>query len=58
MSRLRRSSAAAPIGAVGTPRSASGISATMISALKMTADRIALCGVCEPHDVQRVRAAG
>ena len=30
-----------------TPRSASGISATMISALKMIADRIALCGVVD-----------
>ena len=30
------------------PCSASGISAMMISALKMTADRIALCGVASP----------
>ena len=29
-----------------TPRSASGTSAMMISALKITADRIALCGEC------------
>ncbi len=41
-----------------TPRSASGMSATMISALKMTADRIALCGVAEAHDVERARAPG
>ena len=31
-------------GRYATPRSASGISAMMISALKMIADRIALCG--------------
>ena len=35
----------APIGRYATPFSASGISAMMISALKMIADRIALCGV-------------
>ena len=35
------------------PRSASGTSATMISALKITADRMADCGVLQPHDVQR-----
>ena len=35
-----------------TPRKASGISATMISALKMTALRIALCGEPKPHDVE------
>ena len=40
-SRLRRSIVAALSARNFTPRSASGISATMISALKMTADRIA-----------------
>ena len=40
-SRLRRSTAAAPSARNLTPRSASGISATMIRALKMTAERIA-----------------
>jgi hypothetical protein len=35
---------AAPIGAVGTPLSASGIRNTMISALKITADRMAELG--------------
>ena len=34
-----------PIGRYLTPFSASGMSAIMISALKMIADRIALCGV-------------
>jgi len=34
------------LGRYRTPRNASGISATMISALKMTADRIADCGEC------------
>ena len=37
--------AAAPSGRYSTPRSASGTSAMMTSALKMTAERIALCGV-------------
>ena len=45
-------------GAVAHARSASGISATMISALKITADRIALRGRRQPHDVERVRAPG
>ena len=40
--RLSRSTAAAPTARYRTPFSASGISATMISALKITADRIAL----------------
>src|SRR5262245_25576965 len=47
ISRLRRSSGPAPIARKATPFSASGISATMISALKMMADRIALCGVAK-----------
>src|SRR5271167_4961979 len=42
---LRRITAA-PNGWYFTPRNASGISATMISALKITALRIALCGEC------------
>ncbi len=37
---------AAPVGRYCTPRNASGISAMMISALKMIADRIALSGLC------------
>src|SRR2546430_12196331 len=45
MSKFRRSSAAAPAGRYLTPRSAKGISAMMISALKTTAERIADCGV-------------
>ena len=45
MSRLRRSIAAAEAARNFTPRSASGISATMMSALKMTAERIADCGL-------------
>src|SRR4029077_823119 len=44
----RRNSAPAPSGRYFTPRSASGMSRTMISALKMTADRIALDGVASP----------
>src|SRR5215831_16856805 len=44
MSRFRRSSAVAPIARYLTPLRASGTSAGMISALKMTADRIALFG--------------
>ncbi len=39
-------------GAVGHPLSESGISAMMISALKMMAERMALCGVAKPHDVE------
>ena len=42
MSRLRDSSAPAPTALYFTPLSDSGISATMISALKMIADRMAL----------------
>src|ERR1700681_4938114 len=45
MSKLRRNSAAAPIARYLIPFNASGIKAMMISALKMTADRIADCGV-------------
>jgi hypothetical protein len=37
--------AAAPIGRNLTPCSAKGMSAMMIKALKITADRMALCGV-------------
>ena len=44
MSRLRRSSAVAPIARYLTPLSASGTSAGMISALKMIAEMIALFG--------------
>src|SRR5664280_741184 len=44
MSMLRRNTAAAPAARNLTPRSARGINATMIRALKMTADRMALCG--------------
>ena len=45
--------AAAPSGRYVTPRSASGISRMMMRALKMTADRMALVGRRQPHDVQR-----
>ena len=41
-----------------TPRSASGISATMMSALKMTAERIADLRAVEVHDVEACRAPG
>src|SRR5436190_1921897 len=47
MSRLRRSSASALIGRYFTPRSAKGTSATMTTALKITADRIADAGLRE-----------
>src|SRR5262245_30213721 len=40
----RRRSAAAPSGRYRTPRSARGMRATMMSALKITAERIALSG--------------
>src|SRR5215472_1636061 len=43
--RLRRSSASALMGLYLTPRRASGISTIMISALKITADKTADCGV-------------
>ena len=56
MSRLRRSIWRAATGRYFTPRSDSGISATMISALKMTADRIAELGARQAHDVERVQA--
>src|SRR4029078_6681853 len=45
ISMLRRRSASALMARYDTPRSASGTSATMISALKMTAERIADSGV-------------
>ena len=45
MSRLRRNSAAALMARDATPRNASGISTMMINALKMIAERIALCGL-------------
>ncbi len=48
MSRLRRRMAAAPSGRNFTPRRASGISATMTRALKMTAERIAERGESRP----------
>ena len=46
MKRFRRSRCAALVGMNLTPRSASGISITMMMALKMTAERIAERGVC------------
>lgn len=46
MSRLRLSSRVASTARCDTPRSASGMSATMTSALKMIADRIADAGEC------------
>src|SRR5487761_1998204 len=45
MIRLRRRIAAAPLARKRTPRNASGIKATMMSALKMTADKIAEWGL-------------
>ena len=48
MSRLRCSVASAPMGVYFTPRSASGINATIMSALKMIALKIALFGLCRP----------
>src|SRR5689334_4243158 len=48
ISRLRRNNAAALMGRYFTPRSASGINAMMIKALKITAERIADCGVRNP----------
>ena len=45
-------------GGTCTPRRASGISAMMIKALKITAERMALCGVARSHDVQRAQLAG
>ncbi|MOA09378.1 hypothetical protein D3C78_1292010 [compost metagenome] len=48
MTRLRDSSAPAPIGRYLTPFSDRGISAMMMSALKMMADRMALWGVESP----------
>ena len=44
MSSDRLSTAAAPMGRYFTPVSASGMSSTMTTALKMTAERIALNG--------------
>src|ERR1017187_2423960 len=46
MSMLLRRITAAPSGRYFTPRNASGMSATIMSALKITALRIALCGEC------------
>ena len=42
------SNGAAPRGRYCTPRNASGISAIIMSALKITAERIALCGEARP----------
>ena len=44
------------LGLNGTPRSASGISARMISALKISADRIALAGVASPITLSALQA--
>ena len=46
MNTLRRRIAAAPDGRNFTPRRASGMRATMMRALKITADRTADCGLC------------
>src|SRR5215468_3663691 len=46
MKRLRRRMTAAAAGRYVTPRNASGISAMMINALKITLARIADCGEC------------
>src|SRR6202453_3870760 len=47
-SRFRRSKASAPSGRYFTPRKASGTSAMIISALKITAESIAECGFFSP----------
>jgi len=52
---LRRSTSAAFVARNLTPRSASGINATMISALKITADRIAERGDCSPMTLRSFR---
>ena len=44
---LRRKSAAALMGLYATPRRASGMSAMMMSALKITAANTALSGLCK-----------
>ena len=54
-SRLRRSRAAAPMARNLTPRSASGTSTTMINALNITADRMALSGVFQMHHVEHLQ---
>ena len=58
MSRLRRSIAAALPGRYRTPRRASGISATMTSALKMTAERMADVGVAMNTGTSAAKEAG
>jgi hypothetical protein len=57
ISKLRRRTTAAPSGRYFTPRSDSGISATITSALKMTASRMALCGEWRPMTFSRPSAA-
>src|SRR2546421_10407163 len=57
MSRLRRSTAAAPRGRNLTPFRASGMRATMMRALKITADRMAECGLARRMTL-RVRRGG
>ena len=54
---MRSRRLAASRGRYFTPRNASGTRAMMISALKMTAAKTALCGVCSPITF-RLRRAG
>ncbi len=41
----------APIGLYATPFNASGISSGIMIALKITAERIALSGLCKIHNI-------
>jgi hypothetical protein len=51
INRFLLNSAFAPIGLYGTPFRASGINNGIMMALKMTAERIALSGLLQLHDV-------
>jgi hypothetical protein len=57
---LRRNISAARIGRNLTPRNASGVSAMMINALKMIADKMALSGraAVQPHDIVMLSTPG
>src|ERR1044071_10370044 len=55
MERVRLNNFDALAGVYRTPRSDSGISATMTTALKITADRMADCGLCSRMMFSRSR---
>ena len=55
MSRLSRNKIAAPTGRYRTPRNARGMRQMIISALKITADRMALSRRGQTHDVERIQ---